>query len=74
MTEGSCLGAVTHVVSARSAIEAEARGFEVAIQSSEKFQDRFVIIEMDAQVIVKAVQERSYPRIYWRASAQKKKR
>jgi hypothetical protein len=47
-TEGSYLGAVTHVVSARSAIEAEARGFEVAIQSSEKFQDRFVIIEMDA--------------------------
>jgi ribonuclease HI len=70
-TEGSCLGAATRVVGARSAIQAEARGFEVAIQSIEKFRDQVVIIEMDAQMIVKAVQERSYPRTYWGSIARR---
>jgi hypothetical protein len=50
--------------SAREAIETDARGLEGVLLSLDLFQNRVIIIEMDASLVVKAVQSDGYPRAY----------
>jgi ribonuclease HI len=63
--DGYCLGAATCVVKARTATEAEARGLEAVLRSIQRFAENTIIIEMDSSLVVKAVQTKVYPRVYW---------
>ncbi|MCI52379.1 hypothetical protein A2U01_0073623, partial [Trifolium medium] len=63
--DGSCLGATTRTVSARTAMEAEALGLVVVLQSINQQEGRTIIIEMDSKVVMQAIQRHEYPRVYW---------
>jgi hypothetical protein len=63
--DGICLGAATHIVNARSATKAEARGLEAVLLSIHWFEGHLVMIEMDSSEVVKVVQTKVYPRVYW---------
>jgi hypothetical protein len=63
--DGVCLGAVTGIVSARSAGAAEARGIEAVLLSIHRFEGQLVVIESDANKVVKAIQTKNFPRVYW---------
>jgi ribonuclease HI len=63
--DGYCLGAATCVVKARTTTEAEARGLEAVLRSIQRFAENTIIIEMDSSLVVKAVQTKVYPRVYW---------
>jgi ribonuclease HI len=69
--DGSYLGAATKMVRARLAIEAEAMGLESALAWLDRFQDKNVIIGMDAKMIVQAVKTKRYPRDYWERIARR---
>jgi sulfite reductase alpha subunit-like flavoprotein len=61
----SCLGAATRVIHARSALEAEAWGFEVVTRTIDSYNGQQIIIEMDSMVVVTTVHRREYSRAYW---------
>ncbi|KAK2438049.1 Ribonuclease H superfamily protein [Trifolium repens] len=63
--DGVCLGAAKRIVSARSAGEAKARGIEVVLLSIHRFEGQSVVIESDANEVVKAIQTKNFPRVYW---------
>jgi ribonuclease HI len=63
--DGICLGAATRIVQAQSALEAEARGLEAVLRSIHRFEGCPMVIEMDPNVVVKAIQSKDYPRVYW---------
>jgi ribonuclease HI len=64
--DGSCVGATTREVWGLSeVIEAEAMGLYKAVEFLKGIQQRDVIIELDNQVVVKAINDRNYPRKYW---------
>jgi ribonuclease HI len=64
--DGSCVGAATREVWGLSeVIEAEAMGLYKAVEFLKGIQQRDVIIELDNQVVVKAINDRNYPRKYW---------
>ncbi|CAJ2675264.1 unnamed protein product [Trifolium pratense] len=73
--DGSCLGAATRVVRARTPIEAEALGLIGVMQYIDNLQnqhqDMAIIVEMDAKMVVDAVKTKHYPRVYWGKIAQK---
>jgi hypothetical protein len=63
--EGVCLGAATSVVCARSAAEAEARGIEAVLRAIHQVEGFSNVIESDANEVVKAIQTKECPRVYW---------
>jgi ribonuclease HI len=64
--DGGCVGAATRDVwGLTEAIEAEAMGLAIAIEFLKGFQHQEVIIELDNQLVVNTVINRSYPRKYW---------
>jgi ribonuclease HI len=63
--EGVCLGAATSIVCAKSAAEAEARGIEVVLNTMDQIEGFSYVIESDAKEVVKAIQTKKCPRVYW---------
>jgi ribonuclease HI len=63
--DGICLGAATRIVKAQNALEAEAKGLEEVLRSIHRFPEHSIIVEMDSSTVVKAIQTRDYPRVYW---------
>jgi ribonuclease HI len=70
-TDGSCLGAATRIIRARSAIEAEARGLEAVVNEVDRFNGQDIIVEMDARIVVEAIKKKRFPRVYWGKIAKK---
>jgi ribonuclease HI len=64
-SDGSCLGAATRIIRARSAIEAEARGLESVLWDIAKYNGQEMIIEMDTNMVVQALKKKNFSRIYW---------
>ncbi|MCI54055.1 hypothetical protein A2U01_0075302, partial [Trifolium medium] len=69
--DGSCIGAATKVIRARTATEVEALGLEAVLRFIDRYHGQTVIVEMDAKMVVQAVQKHAYPRAYWGKIAQR---
>ncbi|GAU16849.1 hypothetical protein TSUD_367980 [Trifolium subterraneum] len=64
--DGRCVGAVTRVVDgSNDAALAEAHGLQEALRWIRNLHITRVIIEIDAVVIVQAIQKREFPRTKW---------
>jgi DNA polymerase II large subunit len=63
--DGSCLGAATRIIRARSAVEAEAeaRGLELVLCGMAKYNSQEMTIEMDANMVVQAL-KKNFSRVY----------
>jgi hypothetical protein len=69
--DGSIVGAATKLQQGSGSVEtSEAMGLVEAVKMIKERQLQNVIIEMDAAVIVRAIQSNSYPRKYWGKLAQ----
>jgi ribonuclease HI len=64
--DGGCVGAATRLVrGSHETLEGEAMGLKAAMEFVKSKGIHNVVIEMDAQTIVKAVNERRFHRSYW---------
>jgi ribonuclease HI len=64
--DGGCVGAATRLVrGSQETLEGEAMGLKAAMEFVKSKGIQNVVIEMDAQTIVKAVNERRFHRSYW---------
>jgi ribonuclease HI len=64
--DGRCVGAATKVLKGSDdATEAEATGLLEAIQWAQRQRYTRIIFESDAEAVVKAIQNGSYPRLRW---------
>jgi ribonuclease HI len=64
--DGHCVGAVTRVRKGNDdATLAEAMGLQEALELTKHYEMRRVIVEMDTNVVVHAVQNKKFPRNQW---------
>jgi ribonuclease HI len=64
--DGQCVGAATRVVNGlENTCDGEALGLEAALEFTSNWKETPITIEMDARIIVEAVNQWRFPRSYW---------